>query len=53
MIPEAREARLKPKMRKVLEARCRAPTTAQRDVQRAWIVLLAAEGAARDRLPRK
>src|SRR5215472_554290 len=44
MIPEAREVRLKPKIRKVLEARCRAPTTAQRDVRRARIVLLAAEG---------
>ena len=44
MIPEAREVRLKPKERKVLEARCRAPTTPQRDVRRARIVLLAAEG---------
>src|SRR4029078_1051541 len=44
MIPAAREVRLKPKMRKMLEARCRAPTTAQRDVRRARIVLLAAEG---------
>ena len=44
MIPKAREVRLKPKIRKVLEARCRAPTTAQRDVKRACIVLLAAEG---------
>jgi transposase len=44
MIPKAREVRLKPKVRKVLEARCRAPTTAQRDVRRARIVLLAAEG---------
>jgi hypothetical protein len=43
MIPEAREVRLKPKIRKVLEARCRAPTTPQRDVKRARIVLLAAE----------
>jgi transposase len=31
-------------MRKVLEARCRAPSTPQRDVKRARIVLLAAEG---------
>jgi transposase len=44
MIPKAREVRLKPKVRKVLEARCRAPTTAQRDVKRPRIVLLAAEG---------
>src|SRR2546421_12814350 len=44
MIPRAREVRLKPKVRKVLEARCRAPTTPQRDVKRARIVLLAAEG---------
>jgi hypothetical protein len=44
MIPKAREVRLKPKVRKVPEARCRAPSTAQRDVRRARIVLLAAEG---------
>ena len=44
MIPKAREVRLKPKVRKVLEARCRAPTTAQRDAKRARIVLLAADG---------
>src|SRR5215510_10958980 len=44
MIPKAREVRLKPKVRKVLEARCRAPTTPQRDVKRARIVLLAADG---------
>src|SRR5437764_6486430 len=44
MIPEAREVRLRPKIRKVLEARCRAPSTPQRDVRRAHIVLLAAEG---------
>ena len=44
MIRKAREVRLKPKDRKVLEARCRAPTTAQRDVKRARMVLLAAAG---------
>jgi transposase len=44
MVPEARDVRLKPKIRKVLEARCRAPSTPQRDVRRARIVLLAAEG---------
>lgn len=44
MIPEAREVRLKPKIRKVLEARVRAPSTPQRDARRARIVLLAAEG---------
>src|SRR6201993_5404269 len=44
MIPKAREVRLKPKIRKVLEARCRAPSTAQSDVKRARIVLLAADG---------
>jgi transposase len=44
MIPEAREVRLRPKIRKVLEARCRAPSTPQGDVRRARIVLLAAEG---------
>src|ERR1700732_2302577 len=44
MIPEAREVRLGPKIRKVLEARCRAPSTPQGDLKRARIVLLAAEG---------
>src|SRR5438552_18816584 len=44
MIPEAREVRLKPKIRRVLEARCRAPSTPQRDVKRAKIVLLASAG---------
>jgi transposase len=44
MIPKAREVRLKPKERKVLEARCRAPSTAQSQAKRARIVLLAAEG---------
>src|ERR1700747_1834831 len=44
MIPEAREVRLRPKIRKVLEARCRAPSTPQGAVERARIVLLAAEG---------
>jgi transposase len=44
MIPKAREVRVKPKIRQVLEARCRAPSTPQRDVKRARIVLLASEG---------
>jgi transposase len=44
MIPEAREVRLRPKERAVLEARCRAASTAQGDVKRARIVLLAAAG---------
>ena len=44
MIPEAAEVRLTPADRAVLEARVRAPTTEQRDVFRARIVLLAAEG---------
>src|SRR5918995_839800 len=44
MIPKAAEVRLRPKNRRVLEARIRAPTTAQRDVLRARIVLLAATG---------
>src|SRR6516164_2445494 len=43
---QAREVRLKPKERAVLEARCRATTTPQRDVRRARIVLLAAKGAS-------
>jgi len=45
MILKAREVRLTPEDRAVLEARCRATTTEQRDVRRARIVLLAAEGA--------
>ena len=44
MIPDAVEVRLRPATRAVLEARLRAPTTPQRDVLRARIVLLAAEG---------
>jgi transposase len=46
MILKAREVRLTPKDRAVLEARCRAATTPQRDVRRARIVLLAADGAS-------
>jgi transposase len=46
MIPKAREVRLTPEERVVLEARCRAPTTAQCDVKRARIVLLAADGGS-------
>jgi len=44
MIPEAREVRLSARERKVLEARCRSPRTIQRDLKRARIALLAAEG---------
>ena len=44
MVPEAREVRLTAKVRKLLEARCRAPTTAQGEAKRARIVLLAAWG---------
>jgi transposase len=44
MVPEAREIRLRPKIRKELEARCRAASTPQGDVKRARIVLLAADG---------
>jgi transposase len=44
MIPKAAEVRLTPADRAVLEARVRAPTTEQRDVFRARIVLLAGEG---------
>jgi DMSO/TMAO reductase YedYZ molybdopterin-dependent catalytic subunit len=44
MIPKAAEVRLTPEDRAVLEARLRAPTTEQRDVLRARIVLLAGEG---------
>src|ERR1700740_3100262 len=44
MIPEAREVHLSRKDRKVLEARCRSPVTLQRDLKRARIVLLAADG---------
>jgi transposase len=44
MIPKAAEVRLSPEDRAALEARVRAPTTEQRDVFRARIVLLAVEG---------
>lgn len=44
MIPKAAEVRLTPADRSVLEARLRAPTSEQRDVLRARIVLLADEG---------
>lgn len=44
MVPKAAEVRLTPEDRQVLEARLRAPTAEQRDVLRARIVLLAAEG---------
>jgi transposase len=44
MIPNAAEVRLSPEDRAVLEARLRAPTTEQRDVLRARIILLAADG---------
>src|SRR5437016_1802525 len=44
MIPEAREVRLRRGDRKELEARCRSPRTMQRDLKRARIVLLAADG---------
>ena len=43
MIPDAIEVRLTPTDRLVLEARVRAPTSDQRDVLRARIVLLAGE----------
>jgi transposase len=46
MIPDAIEVRLSRQDRAVLEARLRAPTTPQRDVQRAHIVLMAASGEA-------
>lgn len=44
MILQAAQVRLTPAARAVLEARLRAPTTPQRDVLRARIVLLAADG---------
>src|SRR3974377_1808221 len=44
MIPEAREVHLSRKDRKVLEACCRSPMTLQRDLKRARIFLLAADG---------
>src|SRR6185437_12276183 len=44
MILEAREVHLSKKDRKVLEACCRSPMTLQRDLKRARIVLLAADG---------
>ena len=44
MLPEAREVHLSRKDREVLEACCRSPVTLQRDLKRARIVLLAADG---------
>jgi transposase len=44
MFPDAREVRLLPEERSELEARLRAPTSEQRQVLRARIVLMAAEG---------
>ena len=44
MIPDAVAVRVSPEERAVLEAKLRAPTTEQRQVFRARIVLLAAEG---------
>lgn len=44
MIPEAREVHLSRRDRKVLEACCRSPVTLHRDLKRARIVLLAADG---------
>jgi hypothetical protein len=44
MIPDAVEVRLTPEERVVLEAWLRAPTSEQRQVFRARVVLLAAEG---------
>lgn len=46
MFLAAREVRLGPEQRAVLEARLRAPTTEQRDVLRARIALRVAEGLA-------
>jgi len=44
MIPEAREVHRSKKDREVLEACCRSPVTLHRDLKRARIVLLAADG---------
>ncbi len=46
MIPKAREVRVSRKERLELEARCGSPRTLQRDLKRARIVLLAAEGCS-------
>src|SRR6516165_8426897 len=46
MILEAAEVRLSPADRAVLKERVRAPTSEQRDVFRARIILLAAEGCS-------
>src|SRR5713226_3881458 len=53
MIPEAREVHLSRKDRKVLEARCRSPVTLQRDLKRARIVLLAADGRSTRSIAKK
>jgi hypothetical protein len=51
MIVVARQVRLKPKERAVLEARLRAPTTEQRHIVRARVALLAADGQSYRALP--
>jgi transposase len=53
MIPKAAEVRLTPADRAVLEARVRAPTTEQRDVFRARIILLADEGRSTRSIARR
>ena len=53
MVLPAVEVRLTPEDRAVLEARVRAPTTEQRDVLRARIILMAAEGRSTRSIARK
>src|SRR5260370_33704916 len=53
MIPKAVKVRLRPAERAVLEARLRASTTEQRQVFRARIVLLAADGRSTRSLARE
>ena len=53
MIPDAVAVRVSPEERAVLEARLRAPTTEQRQVFRARIVLLAAEGRSTPSIARE
>jgi hypothetical protein len=52
-IPDAVEVRLIPEERAVLEARPRAPTSEQRQVFRARVVMLAAEGRSTSSIARE
>jgi hypothetical protein len=53
MVPEAREVRLSPRDRKVLEARCRSPLTLHRDLNELGLFCWRRPGGAPGRSPRR